>query len=171
MQLLQDQGYEPLSVSMIAERAGVHETSLYRRWGTKEQLVVAAITSQVARDIPIPDTGTLRSDLIQLLQFLRAFLLSPLGHAIAQTAIATTRVPALNALHTDIWQRRRTHLQIIFERALTRGEISAQADSQLLFEALISVFYTRLFLFNEQIDEALPEQIVDLILPGVCPNR
>src|SRR6266700_2043671 len=61
IQLLQEKGYEALSFATVAERAGVHETSLYRRWKTKEQLVINAISGQVAQNIPVPDTGAFRS--------------------------------------------------------------------------------------------------------------
>jgi AcrR family transcriptional regulator len=165
--LLQEKGYEALSFATIAERAGVHETSLYRRWGTKELLVIEAVSSQVAKDIPVPDTGTLRSDLIQLLQHLRTFLQSAVGQAIAQTAIVTTHVPALCSFHNDYWHHRRAHLQIVFDRAITRGELSPQTDPQLILETLIGVFYVRIFVLNEQVDETVPERMVDLVLSGV----
>src|SRR5215831_6743378 len=97
--LLQEKGYEALSFSTIAARAGVHETSLYRRWKTKEQLVVDAISSETAKNIPVPNTGALRSDLIQLLQHLRIFLQSSVGQAIVQTAIVAGHAPSINTFH------------------------------------------------------------------------
>src|SRR5689334_25219964 len=72
-QLLEEKGYEGLSIASIAERAGVHETSLYRRWKTKEQLVLDAVNHRVAQEIPAPDTGALCSDLVAVLQSLRLF--------------------------------------------------------------------------------------------------
>ncbi len=167
IQLLQEQGYEAWSFASIGERTGVHETTLYRRWKTKEQLVIDAVASQVAQDIPIPDTGALRSDLIQLLQSLRTFLESAVGQALIQTGIAAGNVPAISTLSKDYWQRRSTLLRPLFERAIARGELSAQTDIPLLFEMLIGVLYVRLFLLREPLDETLPERIVDLALSGV----
>ena len=164
--LLQKNGYEALSFATIARHAGVHEATLYRRWRTKEQLIVDAVSSQAAKDIPIPDTGTLRSDLIQLLQFLRAFLQSPVGQAIAQAAISTSHIPELSSYHKDIWRYRRTHLQIVCDRAITRGELSPQTDFQLLLETLIGIFYLRFFLTTEPVEDTLPERVVDLVLSG-----
>jgi AcrR family transcriptional regulator len=167
IQLLQEKGYETLSFAAIGERTGVHETTLYRRWKTREQLVVDAVASRVAQDIPTPDTGTLRSDLIQLLQSLRTFLQSPVGQALIQTGIAAKNVSAIAAFSKDYWQRRSTLLWPLFERAIGRGELSAQTDISLLFEMLIGVLYVRLFLMGESLDETLPERIVDLVLSGV----
>jgi len=171
IQLLQEQGYEAWSFASIGERTGIHETTLYRRWKTKEQLVIDAVASQVARDIPIPDTGALRSDLIQLLQSLRTFLESAVGQAIIQTGIGARNVPAISTLSKDYWQRRSTLLRPLFERAIARGELAARADIPLLFEALIGALYVHQFLLREPLDETLPERIVDLILSGVSTGK
>jgi AcrR family transcriptional regulator len=169
MELLEEKGYDALSLVMIAERAGVHETSLYRRWKTKEQLVIDVISSQVAKDISIPDTGALRSDLIQLLQYLRIFLQSSVGQAIVQMAVVAVHTPSINTIHRDYWQRRRMLLQPLFERAIARGELSPQMDFQLLIETLIGVFYVRAFGLREPLDETLPERVVDLVIFGAKP--
>ncbi|GHO98958.1 TetR family transcriptional regulator [Reticulibacter mediterranei] len=166
-QLLGERGYEGLSIACIAERAGVHETSLYRRWKTKEQLILDAVNQRVAQEIPAPDTGVLRSDLVAVLQSLRLFLQSRVGQALFQTAVATLHVPELCALRQEHWQDRCAHLQILFDRAITRGELSPQVDCQFLLEMLSGILYMRFFVVNEPVDEMLPERVVDLILAGV----
>jgi AcrR family transcriptional regulator len=166
-QLLEEGGYEMLSMASLAERSGVHETSLYRRWKTKEQLVLDAVNHRVAQEIPVPDTGALRSDLVEVVQSLQLFLQSRVGQALFQTAVATLHVPELRALRQERWRQRRAQLQILFERAIARGEVSPQVDSQLLLETLSGIVYMRVFVVNEPVDEVFPEQIVDLILSGV----
>ncbi len=166
LQLLKEGGYEGLSMAAIAERAGVHETSLYRRWKTKEQLVLDAVNHRVAQAIPVPDTGALRSDLVTVLQSLRLFLQSTVGQALFQTAVATLHVPELCAFRQEHWRQRRAHLQILFDRAIARGELSPQVDCQFLLETLSGIMYMRLFVVNEPVDEMVPERVVDLILSG-----
>ncbi len=170
IRLLQEKGYEALSFATIGEQTGVHETTLYRRWKTKEQLVAEATASLVAQDIPIPDTGALRSDLIQLLQLLRVFMQSAAGQAIIQIGIASRNVPMIGSLYQSYWRRRSALMRPLFERAIARGELSPQTDLSLLFETLVGVFYVRLSLLREQLDETLPERIVDLVLSGVGEN-
>jgi len=165
-QLLEEGEYEMLSMASIAERSGVHETSLYRRWKTKDQLVLDAVNRRVAQDIPVPDTGALRSDLVALLRSLQLFLQSREGQALFQTAVATLHVPELRAFRQEHWRQRRAHLQILFERAIARGELSPQVDCQFLLEMLSGIMYMRLFVVNEPVDEMLPERVVDLILSG-----
>lgn len=169
--LLQEQGYEALSFASIAARAGVHETSLYRRWGTKEQLVLAAVSGQVEKGYPLPDTGSLRSDLILLVRFLRGFLLSCVGQALIQIANASRNSPDISAFCQNYWQHRDPCLQPLFERAVERGELSPQVDCQLVFETLLGVLYVRAFLLREALDETLPERVVDLVLSGVSLSR
>lgn len=171
IQLIQEKGYEALSFAAVAERAGVHETSLYRRWKKKEHLIISAISSQVAQNIPIPDTGTFRSDLIQLLRVLRVFLQSSVGEVLVQLAIVSKHTPEIDFFHQEYWRQRRSLIQPVFERAIARGEVSPQADLQLLLETLIGVFYVRAFVLREPLDETLPERIVDLVLSGSGISR
>jgi len=170
LQLLEERGYEGLSMASIAERAGVHETSLYRRWKTKEQLVLDAVNHRVTQEIPAPDTGALRSDLVAVLRSLQLFLQSRVGQALFQTAVATLHMSELCALRQEHWRQRRAHLQILFDRAITRGEISPQVDCQFLLELLSGIVYMRLFVVNEPVDETLPERVVDFILSGTKPG-
>ena len=164
LRLLEAQGYESLSLTSIASDAGVHEATLYRRWKTKEQLVLAAVTSQIAEDISVPDTGALRSDLVSVLRSLQTFLQSAVGQALIQTAVATLHDPELCALRQEHWRQRRLHLQVIFDRAVARRELAPQTNPQLLLETLIGIFYVRVFVVNEPLTETLPKQVVDLVL-------
>lgn len=75
--------------------------------------------------------------------------------------------PELCAFRQEHWRHRRSRLQVLFDRAIARGELSPQTDFQLLVETLIGVLYVRFFVVNESVDETLPEQVVDLVLSGV----
>ncbi len=167
LQVLQERGYEFTSIAEIAGRAGVHETSIYRRWGTKEALLVEAVLARTEEVIRVPDTGTLRSDLMQLLQDLRTFFQSPLGAAITQLLVSTAGDTEMTSARQTYWSRRFALVKVIFERAVQRGEMVASVDPQLLTETLIGPLYVRLLLTNEPLHTDLPEQIVDLVLHGV----
>lgn len=66
--VLLDGGLETFSIAEIARRAGVHETSIYRRWGTRAALALDAVLDTTETEIPAPDTGSLRGDLSALRQ-------------------------------------------------------------------------------------------------------
>jgi hypothetical protein len=42
----------------------VHKTTLYRRWRTREALMLDALLEQGRERVPIPDTGSLHGDLV-----------------------------------------------------------------------------------------------------------
>ena len=65
--VLLDRGIDGLTIAEIAERAGVHETTVYRRWGTKANLALEAVLSTSILEIPAPNTNSLRGDLLALL--------------------------------------------------------------------------------------------------------
>src|SRR5512144_909234 len=65
--VLRETGSEAFSIADVAARSGVHETSIYRRWGTKSALILEASLHFAQGAIAIPDTGALRTDLIALL--------------------------------------------------------------------------------------------------------
>ncbi len=167
LQVLQEQGYASTSVAAIAKRAGVHETSIYRRWGTKEALLAEAGLARAAEVIPVPDTGTLRSDLVHLLQELRVFFQSPLGGALIQLLASAQDTPELIAARQTYWRGRFALVKGIFEHAVQRGEISASLEPHLVTELLIGPLYVRLLLTSEPLPVPLPEQIVDLVLHGI----
>jgi Tetracyclin repressor-like, C-terminal domain len=84
-----------------------------------------------------------------------------------QAGIATIHLPEFCAFRKDYWHHRLARIQVLFDRAIRRGELSPETDFQLLLETLIGVLYVRIFVVNEPVDEMLPERIVNLVLPGV----
>jgi AcrR family transcriptional regulator len=83
--LLKERSFLDISIGEIASRSGVHETTLYRRWECKENIFVEAIYAYYMKEvIPIPDTGSLRSDLIQWMLEAIDFYKSPLGLSFIQ---------------------------------------------------------------------------------------
>jgi AcrR family transcriptional regulator len=65
VELLSSQGLAGATVAAVARAAGVHETSVYRRWKTRENLILDALTTELDSALPIPDTGRVREDLLR----------------------------------------------------------------------------------------------------------
>ena len=66
LQLLQQHGYDRLTVDEVAATAHASKATVYRRWPTKAELVLAAFVEGVSQDAEPPDTGSLREDLIRI---------------------------------------------------------------------------------------------------------
>jgi len=157
---------DDLSIRDIAERAGVHETSIYRRWGTKANLILDAVASETQAAIPAPDTGSLREDLLALLGSIAAFITTPVGEMLLRLALRND-LPEDRTARERFWAERFTTGQTVLERAQARGELRPGLDYRLTIETLIGAIYVRLLLTREPIDETLTEHVVDLILAGI----
>ena len=79
LQAVAEHGADAVSISELVRKADVHETSIYRRWPTKEHLVLDALLDYSEAKLPIPDTGTLRDDLIAFATAVAGYLDSPHG--------------------------------------------------------------------------------------------
>lgn len=164
MDLVLSKGYHALTIAEIASRSGVHETSIYRRWKTKEALVSEVFAEHAKEAFPMPNTGKLRSDLTQLLHEVITFFQSPIGEAMMQVGIATFPVPAL--AFESYWSSRFAQFSTIVKRAIERGELPPKTDEQLLLKALIGPLYAQALLMHQSLDRTLSERIVDLVLNG-----
>jgi len=163
-ELLIREGREHFTITEVAARAGVHETSIYRRWGTPNSLLVDSCLRYFEDAIPIPDTGALRSDLIALGESGARMLRSPQGQAI----LALTLVREENALRVkhEYWQRRFERLRPIFDKAIARGEFPPDADPIVLLQILIAPHYFRLLVTVETLDDWPIAEVVDRVLSG-----
>lgn len=120
------------SIAEIAAKAGVQRTTLYRRWGGPEALLHEAMMHAPREAIPVPDTGSLRGDLQELARSGCGFVASAEGRATTRMVIA-----AEPASRQAYWERRYGELAPIFERAVARGELSADADWRLYLDVII----------------------------------
>ncbi len=166
MELLLTESYDAITIAEIASRSGVHETSIYRRWKTKEVLIIEVLLERAKEMFPIPDTGSVRSDLVQLLQEVIAFLQSPMGEIMAKISTASLHSAAMAPERQHYWSSRFEQFNRIVERARERGEFPPQTDEHLLLKTVIGPLYVQKFLLNQPLDESLPGRIVDLVLSG-----
>ena len=174
--LLADVGYERLSIDEVAQRAGVHKTTVYRRWPTKAELVMDSACESSVQNVPIPDMGTLHGDLQQLARGVVSNIGTEPGSqtTLAIVAAAAASPELASSLHT-FWAERLTLSAPIIERAKARGELPPSADANLIIQALIGPIWIRLLLTGETIDQDLADQtaalIADLVRPTISTDR
>ena len=90
LELLAETGYDGAELPEVARRAGVHPTTIYRRWGTKSRLVGEAILERSRPLSPTPDTGSLRTDLERLLLEGAGLVRTPAVRALAVSTRKST---------------------------------------------------------------------------------
>jgi AcrR family transcriptional regulator len=169
---LADSGYAALSLERIARRAGVNPTSLYRRWGNRERLVLEAMLEQVAQHVSVPDTGSLRDDLLELARTAAANSARPEIAAMARAVAAQAPHDAeLAAANQAFWAERLTLDGAIVERAIERGESREGVDPRQVIESVIGPIHLRLLLTGEPIDDAFLESVVEAVVDGIARRR
>jgi AcrR family transcriptional regulator len=132
---LASDGYTSLTTDKIADHARVSKSTIYRRWPTKEHMVLAAFD----RTAPLEavDTGSVERDLLSVVeQFVRLLLDTPLGGALPALMVERLHNPTLAAALDPIVNRRREPAKFILERAVARGELAAALDTELALDLI-----------------------------------
>jgi AcrR family transcriptional regulator len=163
-------GFDGATVAGVAKRSGVHETTVYRRWVTRENLLVAALLDRSADAIPAPDTGSTRRDLLAIVRGVIAHMSSPAGRAVLRAAMLP-----VDTTYSDVrkafWAHRLDTLSPVVARGIERGDLRDDTDARLLLEMLVAPIHGRLLLTGEQVDDGLAERLVDLALNGAATTR
>jgi AcrR family transcriptional regulator len=164
---LAEGGYASLSLERVARRAGVHKTTLYRRWGTREELVLEAMLERAAEHISVPDTGSLREDLLELARTAAANASSPEVAAMARAVVAGSPFDSrMAAANRRFWAERLALDAVIVERAIARGEVPAGTDAQRVIEAVLGPIHLRLLLTGAPVDHEFLAGVVDIVVAG-----
>ncbi|MCA2262651.1 TetR/AcrR family transcriptional regulator [Mycobacterium marseillense] len=170
---LTERGYDELTIDAVAVRAGTSRAVLYRRWPNKQELALAAVAHEVAKDVVVaPDTGGLRGDVIALLRQANKVrvgmvvpLLTRLGGFYQQTG------SSLADLETRVRGRRDDALEQAIQRAVDRGEIERDQLTERIARLPVDLFrYEVLMTLRPLPDEAI-EEIVDTVWLPLLERR
>lgn len=165
---LTDRGYDDLTMDAVAVRAGTSRAVLYRRWPNKQELVLAALAHEVGKDVVVvPDTGSLRGDVIALLQQanklrsgLVAALFTRLGGFYQQTG------SSLADLRAFVQGDRDAVLEQVIQRSIDRGEIQPEQVTDRIARVPVNLFrYEILMTLRPLSDETIEEIVDDIFLP------
>lgn len=162
-------GYDRLTMDAVATAAKASKATLYRRWSTKAELVVDAISR--AKGCPMPeevDTGSLRGDLISMSCGDGGFTDEMPMSVIAGLITALHRDADLQKAFRERFLAPRLELtRKVFERAVERGEIGADVDVDLLSTTLPAVIVHHAYVLGiEPTDELILRVIDNVILPA-----
>jgi AcrR family transcriptional regulator len=151
---LAERDYADISVESIAARAGVHKTTVYRRWGSKPELIRQALAGAAGTRIQVPDTGSTDTDLRALAHAVQVVLSSPQGAAITTALIVGgLSSPEIAGLMRQFWAGRLEAISVIVERAIGRGELPAGTDPATFMHAMSAPLYYQLLVTREPVTE------------------
>jgi AcrR family transcriptional regulator len=165
-ELLGEGGYANLSIDGVAQRAGVTRQSIYRRWPSQLELVTA-LMGEVSESAPLPDTGSLRGDLLALYRLYARTLLTPGGPIIPSLVAEAMHNTELSSIVVEYVDKRRLIAMQVFERAIARGEMRADADAGMLIDLISGYFWYRKLIRKAPIRRDGITEFVDTILRGI----
>ncbi|MCX4389151.1 TetR/AcrR family transcriptional regulator [Micromonospora peucetia] len=171
LDLLAADGYAALTVEGVARRSGVNKTTLYRWWPSKPALVAATFRHAIARELPVPDTGTLRGDLAALLRSKTAFFAEGPGRLAADVLAHTGADAELARLADELLGQHRTHVAEVTGRARARGELTGPVDDTLLADLLLGPVWLRAVVTHRPLPPADADALVDTLLAGLPAHR
>ncbi len=170
LELVAEQGYEGLTMEGIADRAGVAKTTVYRRWSNRDEVLEAASEGFVM-DIGVPDTGTIRGDLLELLESaIRVYSGLP-GRVMPGLVSAMAQNPGLaRRVREGFLASRRRALRAVLQRGIRRGELRSQIDVELTLDLLGGPLMYRLLVTGQAVDAETAAALVDTLLRGIAPE-
>ena len=170
LELAGEVGLNGMSMDDLAQRAGVSKATIYRRWPSKERLVLEAL-NQAMRPFDLIDTGSLRGDLDDYLtELARRMATGKASDVLPDLIAASVRDPNLRNSLDEYIRHRRQPLQTILGRALERGELASETDVEVLIDALIGPFVYRRLLSHDPLDAAFVERLLRTVLPQALPG-
>lgn len=145
LDLLGEDGYASLTMAAVIAKAGVSSATLYRRWPTKQDLVAAALATLHAEIVDI-DTGSLRTDVVAMVQA-SADAMTPRRQDLADDlAIELRRNPEFRvAVNEKFVLPRRRVMGAIVERAQARGELGPSIDAETAFAFIGGPLHNRVY--------------------------
>jgi AcrR family transcriptional regulator len=167
-------GYDRLTMDGVAQRARASKATLYRRWSSKQSLVVdAVIRSKRADTTEPPDTGTLRGDLLAIFCGPSGFRDEHSVRVLGSVLTALQTDPAFASTFRDEHIAPKRALVVdVYTRAAGRGELAPGVDPNLLGPALVGILLHRAIVLGEPITTDLVERVVDqIILPAATGHH
>jgi AcrR family transcriptional regulator len=126
--LISERGYGNFTVGDVATRAGVADSSVYRRWGNLESLLTDVALTRLNAQSPMPDTGSLAGDLRTYAAQVAREITGPDGLLLVRLAVALSSIGEKGVrARDDLRDERTRQLQTMLDRAVERGEQAPDA--------------------------------------------
>jgi AcrR family transcriptional regulator len=165
-------GYGRLSVDSIVKRAGVSKAALYRRWPSKADMTTALIADVAIHTVELPDTGSLRGDLVAFLTTTHDAMRHPLAARIIPAIVAEAmRNEALGTmLRETVETPRRANALHLLHRAIERAELPADCDLELCLDHMIGALYFHTLVRQRDLHDSAIQLLADGLLAAMAAS-
>jgi len=166
LRILGKEGYSALTIDKVAAEAKASKATIYRRWGPKQNLVMA-----IFRQLPtvdLVDRGSLSADLIGMFdEFLALMQHSPLKSVLPMLAAECVHKPELADALIVVNEQRRVPMRLAFTRAIQRGELPKGTDVELAIDLIQGAVAIRLYFLLDTLSQEWIEKLVHTVLQGL----
>lgn len=170
-ELLTEDGFADLRLEHVAARAGVGKATIYRRWGSREELAAELLAELAGPHLGVRDSGDTRVELL-------AVVANPM-HAVTETSFGPVIAALLSQIainptlgdpfRATVVQARRDEVARVIRRGIARGDLRPDVDIDLATELLVGPVYFRL-MFGGMLDQDFANRVVDNVLRGFAPR-
>lgn len=171
-ELILTRGFDNMTVDEVAAKAHAGKATVYRRWAGKEDLAFAALEQLYSTQLPVPDTGSLRGDLVEGIRQALEFAGSETGRSYVRMTLGESlRDARVGALYTSAFESQEAAARQVFERAIVRGELTGDFRMDLAV-----TWFAGLMLLYAVIERPMPtpdeaDELVDFLMNGVGAGR
>jgi AcrR family transcriptional regulator len=169
LDILRGQGFAALTFDAVAERSGVHRTTLHRRWPSRAALAAEALADYSAARVPVPDTGSFASDLRAFARSVRDAIASRSGRGIASALADPAVGRELAEVTHSFWDTRFAVVRTMVDRAIGRGELPASTDAAFVIELTGGPIWFRTLVEGRRAEDDFVDRVADAVVRGISP--
>ena len=170
--VLADRGPGGFTVDEVASRAGCGKATVYRRWPSRAELLLET-AQRLGLEPPVVDTGSVRSDLVEMLTVLgHKMRATPAGRILPGIIAEASVEHGMRALLASFIEDRRLRPREVLLRGVARGELPPDADIELMLDVLGGTVMYRELIARHPVDDDVIEHLVDRVLGafGAAPT-
>jgi AcrR family transcriptional regulator len=168
--VLDESGYGGLTLEAVARRAGTTKPAIYRRWPSRQQLVLFALAERLG-NARAPDIGCTLCDLDECLKvFVAAFRRMPPGVIGPLFADCAGDRELRTAFMTALFDPPRAAVREALERAHERGDLRDDVDIELILDMIGSLVHYRALFGHAPTSDVAIERVVEALLQGIATD-
>lgn len=163
------QSADAISMEAVAAKAGVGKATIYRRWASKEALLIDAVATMKG-PLPVPAGESVRDDLVLLIAAMRSKGSEKYGRVTACLFPEILKSPEIHQAYQSVIEPRRNVMRDVLRRGLTTGELRADLDVELTLLMLSGpAIVQNMLQWNPNVPaENFAEHLVDAVLRGAA---
>lgn len=169
--LLEEIGFDKLSLEGVAARAGVGKATIYRWWPNKSALAMEALLREVGPTVAFAETSSARQDIEDQIRKLAMLYRGKIGRIVCEMiGLSQFDVETMRLFNENFLDPRRNAVRQVLLRGIKNGEFKADLDFEVIFDLLYGPIIQRMLMHRAGIDERHVDLHVALVLDGIASN-